>query len=213
MIIGLSGYAGVGKDEVAKVLVRLGYVRLAFADALKEIAYRADPVVALEVDPETGDVEVVCMDRAVDALGWDEAKKVGDTRGFLQRLGVAAREVFGEEVWVRVVENQLLDLDVALGGGEVNAVITDVRFPNELDMIKDFGGFHVRVIREGVTAVNDHISEHALDEAPFDALIDNSGPLTDLPSKVLAMVNSLRRSRPRRAGVSWSEGLADELLD
>ena len=35
MIIGLSGYARVGKDTAAEALMKRGFVRVAFADALK----------------------------------------------------------------------------------------------------------------------------------------------------------------------------------
>lgn len=52
-------------------------------------------------------------------------------------------------------------------------VITDTRFPNEADAIKQKGGILIRVTRLGVGPVNDHPSETALDDYDEDYVVSN----------------------------------------
>jgi hypothetical protein len=63
-------------------------------------------------------------------------------------------------------------------------IITDMRFPNELNAIKDRGGITVRVERgihpNNPSIAQNHISETALDNATFDYTIDNNGSMADL---------------------------------
>jgi 50S ribosomal subunit-associated GTPase HflX len=50
MIIGLSGYAQVGKDTVANILVQHhGYKRVAFADKIRECLFALDPIIAVRL--------------------------------------------------------------------------------------------------------------------------------------------------------------------
>lgn len=72
-----------------------------------------------------------------------------------------------------------------------NWIITDVRFPNELDALKDRGGISIRVERNYYEKVGKvllknvdlHPSETALDSATFDYMIDNNGTITELIEK------------------------------
>lgn len=168
MIIGLTGAAGSGKDEVAKILK---YERLAFADAIKDMAEELDPF----------------FENAGMTLGgllayssWDHVKRnYEESRAFLQSLGVAARK-WAPNIWVDAV------LDQVWPGG--NYVITDVRFPNEVEAIVKAGGTVYRVVRPGagLTGVNGlHASETALAGYDFPT-IDNTGTLEDLEHAVTA---------------------------
>lgn len=164
MILGLSGYAQAGKDTAGRFLVEEhGYVRYAFADKLRSFLYAENPF----VDPPNRVQDIV------DRYGWERAKlDFAEVRGLLQRLGTeAGRKILGENVWVDAVFN-----DIKRDGiGEV--VITDVRFPNEAQMIKERGGLVVRINRPEVTAVNAHPSETSLDDWPFDLVVPNDGSL------------------------------------
>jgi hypothetical protein len=72
-----------------------------------------------------------------------------------------------------------------------NYVVTDVRFENEAAMIKLMGGEVWRVKRPGVEAVNDHISEHALDGYKADRILSNGGTLEELAFLVQSRMGSL----------------------
>lgn len=163
MIIGLSGYAQSGKDTIANILVdKHGWKQLAFADKIREFLLAAD----------SGQLKV-----EVDTFGWDMVKQDPDIRASLQAVGVAARQVFGEYFWVDQVMAQ-----VVKDGSHY--VITDVRFPNELEAIHSAGGLVGRISRLGVDAVNEHVSEHALANSQFDFRIENDGDLKELEETV-----------------------------
>ena len=73
-----------------------------------------------------------------------------------------------------------------------NWIITDMRFPNELEAIKSRGGISIRVNRPYTTVVGGngipatfnqnqfHPSETALDNAEFDYTIENNSSIEDL---------------------------------
>jgi len=70
-----------------------------------------------------------------------------------------------------------------------NWIITDMRFPNELEAVKAKDGITIRVTRpdskDGYKFFGDlHPSETALDDAKFDYVIDNDGTIEDLIQKV-----------------------------
>lgn len=171
MIIGLAGYAQSGKDTVAKVLVeQYGFKRVAFADKIRELLYEMDPPVPVGVGSEK---HVVGLQNYVDIYGWDEAKQNPIVRAMLQNLGVGARVVFNHKFWIQQALVGVHFTD--------NVVITDVRFKNEADVIKEYDGSQLwRVTRPGVEAVNGHVSEHDLDDYKEDVHLHNAGTLDEL---------------------------------
>lgn len=159
-LIGLSGYAGSGKDTAAAMLT--GYTVQKFARKLKRIAglmlnvpesFFEDPANKAKYLPDWGMT----------------------VREFLQRLGTdAVRDTLHPDAWVVAL---FADFDPS-----DRWVVTDVRFPNEAQAIKDRGGVVVRIKRG--SPVNAHPSETALDDWPFDHVIDNTGTLDDLKNKL-----------------------------
>ena len=75
-----------------------------------------------------------------------------------------------------------------------NWIITDMRFPNELEAVKSRGGITIRVNRLNSTNQNGHTyinkkdrthpSEISLDSATFDYVIDNNGTIEELIENV-----------------------------
>ena len=164
MIIGLTGYAQSGKDTLAGMLIGLHkYDNRAFADPIRKLLYEMNPLVKDEYR----------VKGIVDAYGWDNAKvNFPELRNLLQTLGVGARNVFNDQFWV----SQGL---AGLSAGD-KIVITDVRFPNEADAIKDLGGQIWRVKRLGIGAVNEHVSENAMEDYKVDQIFVNNGSIEDL---------------------------------
>jgi hypothetical protein len=134
-------------------------------------------------------------------------------REFLQKLGTEAmRDGLHVNVWVNALfadytpTHYLIGaLDTKLTDGDPvypNWIITDMRFPNEMDAVVERKGITIRVVRDttcpecGVTgghkmyvhkdkSLTDlHPSETALDDAYFDYVISNNGSLEDLVEKV-----------------------------
>ncbi len=145
-LVGLVGYAQAGKDTFAKYLVKyLGYYRIAFADALKDVA--------LDCHRE--------LDHMVTEFGWEWVKaNVNYARPFLQDLGIAVREHIDRDAWVTAAFKDWSYYQAA--------VFTDVRFPNEIKAIRDRGGIIVRIDREGNKPANSHISEFAWQDCEPD---------------------------------------------
>ena len=179
MIIGLSGYAGTGKDTVAQILQRLwGFNRLAFADAIREALYRLNPVLM------NHNKDIIRVREYVDGLGWDEAKQHPELRRLLQVFGTeVGRALLGEDIWVNLTLAQIMLPN--------RYVITDVRFPNEAMAIKECGGVVLRVERPGYGPVNEHTSDSSLEDWPFDNRIVNDGTLADLEATVFLAVKDL----------------------
>jgi hypothetical protein len=104
-------------------------------------------------------------------------------REFLQKLGTEAmREGLHTNVWVNALfadyNRESFRSDV-----KTNWIITDMRFPNEMEAVELREGVTIKVVRPG-TAVGTHPSETALDDAYFDHVISNDGTIEDLIEKV-----------------------------
>lgn len=188
-LIGLMGYAQSGKDTVAGFLVEThGYTRVAFADKLREAAYALNPIIGLRHTSPDGGAwprSYLRLQDVVDSAGWDHAKTTyPEVRRLLQALGtevgrqVLSPALFGDDsLWVRA----------GLGARRPGrSVVTDVRFPNEVDAIRERGGQLWRVKRPGYAPVNGHASETAVDDVQADVTLFNDGPLESLEAAVYA---------------------------
>jgi hypothetical protein len=164
-LIGLTGYAQSGKDTVASILVeKYGYRRIAFADKIRDFLYGINPMVACS---PTGYLQDL-----VNLVGWDNAKQEPQVRRLLQDLGISARELLDENIWITTALSKV-DKDERV-------VVTDVRFENEAMMIKLMGGQLWRVKRVGFGPVNEHVSESELDGYKVNQIFVNNGTLEDL---------------------------------
>jgi hypothetical protein len=178
MIIGLTGYARSGKDTVANILVdNYKYNRLAFADKIRQLLTEIDPIL------ENGQR----LSSTLEEYGWDIAKAKPEVRRLLQTLGVGARKMFGDNLWVDRALGEVAPANYYL----YNFVVTDVRFKNEADKIKTKGGQIWRVKRLGVGAVNNHVSESEMDDYKVDQILINNGTIEDLELLVKTRMNGL----------------------
>jgi hypothetical protein len=155
-----------------------GYERIAFADKIREFLLEIDPLVMHNgMDFRLQDI--------VESKGWEAAKTDHpEIRRLLQDLGVSARKLFGPQFWVHEAMKTIL-ADPKL---DLKYVIADVRFKNEADMIKANNGQVWRINRVGVTAANDHISEHDLDDWDFDGVITNNSDMPNLIKQIRTLL-------------------------
>lgn len=184
--IGLLGRAGAGKDTVAEILGReYGYRRVAFADPLKTLALAVDPIVHTYADGSGLGVVEYRLSELVDLYGWDEAKRdFPEVRRFLQRLGLeGVRHVIGDNTWIYLAEAEI----ARARRDRVPVVVTDVRFPNEVEMLKRWGFELVWVVRPGARD-GDHPSENAVGPEDADLILGNDGPLSTLRDRVASLV-------------------------
>lgn len=104
-------------------------------------------------------------------------------REILQLLGTeAGREIIHPNIWVNALFSKYTESS--------NWIITDVRFPNEIQAIKDRGGIVIRVERDdllrlGYLDKNAHTSETALDNyKDWDYTIKNNDTIEELINKI-----------------------------
>lgn len=71
-------------------------------------------------------------------------------------------------------------------------LVSDMRFKNEMEVIKNQGGITIRVNR-GELDPNAHSSETSLDNETFDFVIDNSGTIDELFEKVKKIYEKIQR--------------------
>ena len=141
MIIGFVGLIGAGKDTAADYLVNFhGFRRDSFANTLK------DAVAAV-----FGWDRTLLEGRTKQAREWREqvdpwwAERLSmpnlTPRWILQYWGTdVCRKSFHDDIWIASLENKLRN-------SQDNIVISDVRFPNEIQAIHNAGGIVVRVCR------------------------------------------------------------------
>lgn len=200
-IIAIAGFIGSGKDTAAEYLINNhNFTKLSFAGALKDA------------------VSVV--------FGWDRKMLEGDTlesrqwreqidpwwanrleishltpRWVLQYWGTeVCRQGFHPDIWVASLENKIRNLNG-------NVVITDARFANELNSIKNLGGTLIRIERGDLPDWYDqavrfnqgtegclppqgvHASEYSSVGLDYDCYLSNNGTKEELFASLNLIVN------------------------
>ena len=212
-LVGFCGPATCGKDTAAAALLGTGsWNRVAFAGPLKAAALALDPLVKIDSDhplvvrtwPDAHllDEDVLLrLGELVSKVGWDEAKKHAEVRRILQVMGTeCGRDVFGQDCWVKLARKSV----ITNTHSGIRTVITDVRFPNEAEMIHEMGGIVVKIIRPGVGPVNSHASDAGISECDFT--IYNDADVDTLHRKVLSLVGDGKQVLPiecRECGFVW----------
>ena len=188
MIIGICGFIGSGKDTIADYLVNVRqFRRMSFAGTLKDA-----------VSAVFGWDRELLEGRTRESRTWREqrdewwSQRLGrdiTPRQVLQQWGTeVGRQAYHDEIWVASLENRLRN-------SQNNVVITDCRFPNEIQAIRQAQGLVIRVrrgpepvwydlavaanrgdwvAREQVNGLLVHASETAWVGTEFDAVIDNN---------------------------------------
>jgi hypothetical protein len=108
-------------------------------------------------------------------------------RTLLQLLGTeCGRQIIHPNIWVNAL---FADYDTS-SNYDFNWIITDVRFPNEVQAIKDKGGIVIKINRDS-DVVDNHSSETALDNYDgFDFVVDNNGSIDDLTNNLIKIINN-----------------------
>lgn len=226
VVIGIGGYKTSGKDAFARALAeRRHFVLRGMSDPLKEWAIEENPWIRLTEDDPADLLMILvpltelCVESRhgahagwliqakvlIEAVGYDEAKRILDFREYLQRIGTnAGRTVLGEDVWANVAGERIM-ADLAMSH---SVTLTGIRYENELSMIHDFHGITVWIDRPSVTAAHEaalaahevsteHSSEVSLTAADFDFVLVNDGDLEELGSKAVNLIDDLTRVAER----------------
>lgn len=153
LIVGVAGKKRHGKDTIANHLSsQYGFVKIAFADPLKQIIgkqllYLTDEQMEEgpkkeEVDPRWGKTPR----RLLQVIGTDMFRKVLDDQFWVRRCMYRVAEIWAKDPAARIA-------------------ISDIRFPNELAAVKKVG-YALKVERTDVPTEDTHDSEMALNLVP-----------------------------------------------
>jgi hypothetical protein len=181
-IIGITGKKFNGKDTAGIYLINnYGYERIAFADALKNACK--------------------CI------FGFTDEQLYGDKKEDIDEYyGISPRKIFqyvgtelfrnklkeiipfiDDKIWIHVVKKKILDK--IKENPECKIVITDVRFENEANLIKELGGCLIRVTRNIMNITNDdHESEQQIDKLYADYDISNNGTIEELYNDIKKII-------------------------
>jgi hypothetical protein len=197
-IVAFCGLAGSGKDTACKPLIEKGWIRIAFADKLKQV---------------TSDVYGLPIEYMYDAeLKEQELDQLdGKTSRFaLQHVGTEGFRTVVANTWVNYVYRRLVKLNeqenkinsgwwrsklVKMGvlkRYEFCVCINDLRFPNEAQALAKIGATIIYVTRPNIVA-GSHASEALVAETGEQyahLTLTNSGTKQDMWDKLHDYLNS-----------------------
>ena len=161
----MSGKARSGKDTAADVILKkYNGIPFAFADDVKKIAY--------------------------NHFGWHgEKDELG--RKLLQDIGTTGRN-YNRDLWANKTVDMIQEWSLQSSGNQL-AVVTDTRYPNEIQRIKhEFTDVvTIRITRDSVEKLK-HPSETALDQwTDWDYLVGNNGSLEEFQEKILEIMEGI----------------------
>lgn len=175
-LIGLCGYARSGKDTAAEVLIKAGFTRVAFADALKldvltALQRSAEIVNRANTGQSTGGIQVT--------TGLFRSPTTKERfRPLLVEYGRAMRAL-SPGYWIDRLEADVHGVD--------RVVVTDVRYQNEVSWVQENGGVVIYLDRPGIGPANQE--EHdSFSQIKQDFTVVNDGTIEELHQAVEQIV-------------------------
>lgn len=211
MLIGVIGFIGSGKGTVGDYLVeKYNFKNDSFAKPLKDavsIIFGWDRILLEGITKESREWREKKDNYWSSVIGEDISPRL-----VLQLFGTECiRKVFHPNVWSASLIKRYEK------SGMKNTVVTDCRFKNEIEAIKNVGGYIIRVKRgnepewynnylsllkeENFYMIEKlreegklpHVSETDWIGSDFDIIIENNGTLNDLYKNIDKNINKLRR--------------------
>jgi deoxynucleotide monophosphate kinase-like protein len=190
MLIGVTGLKNAGKDSVINIIRQqrpdTEVVRLGFADPLKmAIAILFDiPVELIDEWKNLPHIKIVIEDERIPNHHYAELT----LRETLKRFGTeVGREYLDEDLWV---DRLFAEKTRNFHEGKIVG-IGDLRFNNEADRVKLYGGVIVKVHRKAVEENDPHKSEAGISPDLIDYHIHNNHSPGELRLAVKAMMAHL----------------------
>ncbi len=212
MIIGITGEKGAGKTTIAEYLETKGFTSLAFAEPLKQIA---------------------------SIFGFTDHQLYGtqsDKTEINEQLGICAREFlqkFGTEICREMIPIVIPEMNLGSSGiiwikllqdkiekiiqTNNDIVVSDVRFADEADSLREMGAIIInvkRIERIGRFDIySDHLSETESHGIDYDFEIINNLSFEDLYKKIDEIIIEIEDNKINKSLSFIRDSLDKELLD
>jgi hypothetical protein len=138
MFVGIVGFIGSGKGTVGDILSKFNFEKISFASHLKDVTsvmFGWDRKLLEGDTAESRDFR-----EKIDLFWSKKLNREFTPRLALQLMGTeVGRNIFGESLWIHALENKI-DKDE-------NYIVTDVRFQNEIDWIREQKGIIIEIRR------------------------------------------------------------------
>lgn len=187
MLIGLHGKARTGKDTVTNHLIeKYKLRRFGPSVPVKDTTAAMFNIPRWWLDDDT------MKESYVEFWGMT-------VRQMAQKVGKeSSRDVFGDDIWLRHVERQLLQIEknweiddptMNIGGPAIynGIILADIRYANEAEWVRDHNGFVIFLIRDNappIAGFEGHEGEKGLSLDLADSVIYNNGTIEELLHKV-----------------------------
>jgi len=179
MIIAFGGQKQSGKSTASKLLLDKGYRELKMADPLKDMLRELYSYSDYTKDEIEERIEG-SLKEVPDAF-------LGTTpRYAMQTLGTEWRNLFNTNLWSYIWYKRAKKLQEH----KIDVVCSDLRFPHELDMLKQLGGTYIWISR-GELIQPEHESEQDM-SSYADYIIQNDFDINFLRSEVLRILGEIR---------------------
>lgn len=186
-VVGISGYAKSGKDTAAEALMArskdLWFLRVAFADALKRELAQALNLSVSDFCERLGDPSYKEAVRPL-LVEWGRFRRFQRPDYWLDLAKHEIDRLGRPSLWS---EKKVM----RPSGMPIRIVITDLRYANEADMVRKFGGIVIGVTRPGIGPANAEESASMAGFSP-DVTLENSGTVQDLHAAILAVIKEKR---------------------
>ena len=184
MIIGFAGKAASGKTTAAQHLAPLLGKSTQIIPMAKVLRDEVEAFLRAIDAPQYVPLVYGCQDDKLRVFYVDEAKALqqcpewqnfvsehadiqnrpGESavtvRRILQWWGTEYRRAQDPDYWTKAWEQKISGYDLK----QVHILVDDVRFMNELKMLRGLGAMMIKIVRPGYAAGGNHASETALDE-------------------------------------------------
>jgi len=191
--VAISGQARTGKNTLAQMIVDNGLPnhKLILGDPQYKVVAVADPIKNMvmqmvpNADPEClwGQSELRSKTIPGDLKDLDGAPLT--YRRALMDMGSLGRK-YHPDIWLNALVQD------AYKNQSLKAyIVSDVRFPNEINYLKEHGFHMIRLKRLGTPQIDD-VSETAqlgIPDSFFDDVIENDGTLSDLNQRAEIIVH------------------------
>jgi len=201
MIVSFSGRKGSGKTLLAQSLIERGFIKISFADKLKELVsqiydWNLDDLQILEKKEELLETPVQWnTDSELKLALLINANKpfVAPYREFKTRR--EALQYIGSEVIRSYDENFHVNSIKEKIESDKNYVLDDTRFKNEIELLKSLGALCIFVLRPSLLEYSNHQSEISLNRNDFEYVIINSLSKDRIVKRFLRFINQYWENR------------------